>query len=191
MAAYEEVIRSAVGIGLLDVILPFILVFTIVFAMLERSQVLGKARNINALVAFVLGFLAVLATQLLNVINTLLSYLVLALLASLFFSMLLGLAGGAKAATSKGMRAIAGVLFGMATLAGLAQAGVIDSQRFKILILPLLIIAAIIFVIYYIFRKEQTEQEPAKPKPSAPKKLKPEATIDPAEKTGVLWKGDN
>jgi len=50
------------SIGFLNVILPFIFVFVIVFGMLERTKVFGleggkTRKNLNAMAAFVIGFL--------------------------------------------------------------------------------------------------------------------------------------
>ena len=39
--AFRQVINVLVDLGVYDVILPFLLVFTIVFAILEKTKVLG------------------------------------------------------------------------------------------------------------------------------------------------------
>ena len=57
--------------GFFDVVLPFLLVFTLVFAILEKTKILGvnddtaktAKKNINAMVAFAIGLFVVLATQ--------------------------------------------------------------------------------------------------------------------------------
>jgi hypothetical protein len=42
--------------GVFDVILPFILIFTIVFAVLQKTKILGeKAKNFNVVIALVMG----------------------------------------------------------------------------------------------------------------------------------------
>jgi len=52
-------------LGVFDVILPFLLVFTIVYAILEKTKVLGtekvggkvaSRKNLNSMVSFVIGF---------------------------------------------------------------------------------------------------------------------------------------
>jgi hypothetical protein len=46
--------------GLSDALLPFLLVFTLVFAILQKVEILGKEkRNFNAVVAFVMGMTVV------------------------------------------------------------------------------------------------------------------------------------
>jgi hypothetical protein len=43
-------------LGVFDVILPFILVFTLVFAVLQKTKILGeKSKNFNTIIALVLG----------------------------------------------------------------------------------------------------------------------------------------
>ena len=78
----ESAFRGMIGflnkLGVYDVILPFLLVFTIVFAILEKTKILGidkidgkelGKKNINAMVAFVIAFLVIASTRLVAVIN--------------------------------------------------------------------------------------------------------------------------
>lgn len=51
-----EMWRSA---GLFDVVLPFILIFALVFAVLEKSHILGKNKAVHAIVSLALGFFAI------------------------------------------------------------------------------------------------------------------------------------
>jgi hypothetical protein len=86
-------------IGIYDVVLPFLLVFTIVFAILEKTKVLGveKVQNneytkkpLNAMVAFVVAFLVVASSRLVAAINEALARIVLLMLLSICFLMLMG-----------------------------------------------------------------------------------------------------
>lgn len=45
--------------GVMDFLLPFILVFTITYAVLQRTKILGDKKNFNVVVALVLGLLFV------------------------------------------------------------------------------------------------------------------------------------
>ena len=56
---FNSVIQQWNSIGLFDIILPIVLVFTLVFAILQRTKVLGARREIDAVVALVIGFFAV------------------------------------------------------------------------------------------------------------------------------------
>ncbi|MBW2995756.1 hypothetical protein KY332_00485 [Candidatus Woesearchaeota archaeon] len=86
-------------IGIYDVVLPFLLVFTIVFAILEKTRILGaediegrkySKKNLNAIVAFVTAFLVVASTRLVGVINTAIANTVLLLLLVVLFLLLVG-----------------------------------------------------------------------------------------------------
>ena len=93
--AQQTIFRGAIEffqrLGIYDVVLPFLLVFTIVFAILEKTRVLGTEdiegkkytkKNLNAIVSFVVAFLVVASTRLVAVINTALANIVLLLLLS-------------------------------------------------------------------------------------------------------------
>jgi len=101
--AEESVFRSVLSfftdIGIYDVILPFLLVFTIVFAILEKTKVLGTEeiegkkytkKNLNSMVAFVMAFLVVASAQLVRIINETMANIVLLLLISVSFLLLIG-----------------------------------------------------------------------------------------------------
>lgn len=86
-------------IGMYDVILPFLLVFAIVFAILEKTKVFGvdtiegkeyTKKNINAIIAFVMSFLVIASSQLVAIINEALANIVLLLILSVCFLMLIG-----------------------------------------------------------------------------------------------------
>jgi len=99
----ESAFRGIIGffdkIGVYDVILPFLLVFTIVFAILEKTKVLGldkidgkeiTKKNLNSMVAFVISFLVIASTQLVSVINEVMANVVLLLILAVSFLILVG-----------------------------------------------------------------------------------------------------
>ncbi|MEK6852829.1 MAG: hypothetical protein AABX59_03030 [Nanoarchaeota archaeon] len=47
------------SVGLFDIVLPFILIFTLVFAILERSGILGRNRGVYAVVSIAIAFFAI------------------------------------------------------------------------------------------------------------------------------------
>jgi len=56
MATFADMIIQLQMLGVLDVLLPFILIFTVVFAVLQKSKILGKeSKKYNIIVALVLG----------------------------------------------------------------------------------------------------------------------------------------
>ncbi|MBW2986610.1 hypothetical protein KY333_04540 [Candidatus Woesearchaeota archaeon] len=86
-------------IGIYDVVLPFLLTFTIVFAILEKTKILGTEviqgttytkKNLNAMVAFVIGFLVIASGKIVAAITQVSSQIIILLLLSVFFLMLVG-----------------------------------------------------------------------------------------------------
>jgi len=73
MSTFRNALVFFDQIGVYDVVLPFLLIFTLVFAMLEKTMVLGKdnpaRKNLSAMIAFVSAFLVVASAQLVAVIN--------------------------------------------------------------------------------------------------------------------------
>jgi hypothetical protein len=86
-------------IGIYDVVLPFLLVFTIMFAILEKTKVFGTEnidgkeitkKNLNSMAAFVIAFLVVASSRLVETITEVSSQVVVLLLLSVFFLLLVG-----------------------------------------------------------------------------------------------------
>jgi len=104
MTVFGDSINFLVKLGVYDIILPFLLVFVLVFALLEKTKVLGTEvqkdskgekneytkKSLNAMVAFVMGFFVVASTQLVSVINKSLSQIFLLLLLVICFLMVAG-----------------------------------------------------------------------------------------------------
>ena len=86
-------------LGIYDVLLPFLLVFTIVFAIVEKTKVFGTEqiggntvtkKNLNSMAAFVMAFLVVASSQLVEVITKVSSHMVVLLMLSVLFLILVG-----------------------------------------------------------------------------------------------------
>lgn len=99
MSVFGDSVAFLVKLGIYDIILPFLLVFTLVFAILEKTKILGTEtkdkqemtkKNLNAMVAFVMGFFVVASTQIVAVINKSLSQIFLLLLLIICFLMVAG-----------------------------------------------------------------------------------------------------
>ncbi len=96
---FREVIDFFTQIGLFDVVLPFLLVFTIVFAIFEKTKVLGTdkidgheytKKNLNAIASFVIAFLVIAAKELVAIINETVAKAVIVLFFSVLFLLLIG-----------------------------------------------------------------------------------------------------
>ncbi len=93
-------IRFLEDLGVYDVALPFLLVFTITFAILEKTKIFGTEKvgdeddvpkkNLNAMAAFVIAFLVVASTNLVAAISKAAANIVLLLILSVSFLMLIG-----------------------------------------------------------------------------------------------------
>lgn len=104
-SAFRGMIEFLNKIGVYDVILPFLLVFTIIFAILEKTKVFGldkvdgkelTKKNINAMVAFVIAFLVIASTKLVAVINEVMANVVLLVILGVCFLLLVGVFFGDK-----------------------------------------------------------------------------------------------
>lgn len=98
--AFRDVLEFFERMGVYDVILPFLLVFTLVFAIFERTKVLGTEKvdgnelpkkNLNAMAAFVIAFLVVASAQMVSIINTALPMIIILLFLGVFFLLLVGI----------------------------------------------------------------------------------------------------
>lgn len=81
---FGAMIKGLEQMGFYDVILPFLLVFAIIFAMLQKVKLFGKdQKNINVVVALVTAFFVVRVPEIVEAMNSFLpkiSFLVLVLL---------------------------------------------------------------------------------------------------------------
>ena len=86
-------------LGVYDVILPFLLVFTMVFAILEKTKIFGMEKigkeeytkkSLNAMVAFAIAFIVVASSKLVAIINEIAANMVVLLAMGIFFLMLVG-----------------------------------------------------------------------------------------------------
>lgn len=97
--AFRGVIDFFSKVGLFDVVLPFLLVFVIVFAILEKTKIFGteeiqgrkySKKNLNAVAAFVIAFFVIASSKLVEIITTVSSNIVILLMAIVFFLLLIG-----------------------------------------------------------------------------------------------------
>lgn len=78
--------------GVFDVLLPFLLVFTVVYAILQKTKLLGEDKaNLDSMVAFVIGLLVVAATKVVGIINDALPQVMVLVIVGLSFLLMLGI----------------------------------------------------------------------------------------------------
>lgn len=56
---FKSVLQLWEGAGIFDIILPFLLIFSLVFAILEKSKILGKNKGVYAIIALSISFFAI------------------------------------------------------------------------------------------------------------------------------------
>lgn len=93
---FTQMIRSLEQMGFYDVILPFLLVFSIFFGVLQKVNLFGKtpqAKNINIIVAFVTAFFVLRVPSIIAIINQFLPNVSLIVIVLLMFLLILGIFG--------------------------------------------------------------------------------------------------
>lgn len=107
----QETIDYLVEIGVYDVFLPFLLVFSMVFAILEKTKILGSDKtNINAVVAVVVGLLLVVQKGIVEIINLFLPRVSLIMVVILMGLLLIAMVAG------KEFTGVTGTTFGVAVV---------------------------------------------------------------------------
>jgi hypothetical protein len=100
VTVFRGVIEFLGKIGIYDVVLPFLLVFSVIFAILEKTKVLGTEKigeetytkkNLNAMTAFVTGFLVVASTSIVEVVNESVAHIAVLAIAVVCFLLLIGI----------------------------------------------------------------------------------------------------
>jgi len=70
--SFQRVMNQLTDLGLFDFILPFLLIFAVIFGVLSYMKMFGESRGVNVLIALVIGLLAIrwpVYTDFLNVIS--------------------------------------------------------------------------------------------------------------------------
>lgn len=103
-SAFSGAITLLEDLGVFEVVLPFFLVFTLVFAYLEKTKIFGTEmyksgsgetyelprKNLNAMTALTIAFLTVASSQLVTVISEIAANSVLVLMLGFSFTLVVG-----------------------------------------------------------------------------------------------------
>jgi len=82
------------GLGVYEYLLPFILVFSLTFAILEKVQILGtENKNINIIVSLILGLIFVTQFSLVSTLNNFLPKISLFIIVGVMLLILFGIFG--------------------------------------------------------------------------------------------------
>ena len=102
----------------IEQVLPFLLVFTLVFAILDKTKVLGEGkRQVNAIIAFVIGIILIAFPGPRDLIVNLMPLLAIIAVVMLVFLMFYGFAGGKP--EDKWVKIVFGGLVGLALIVAL------------------------------------------------------------------------
>jgi hypothetical protein len=98
---FQEFFRQLDRFGFTDALLPFLLIFTIVFAILQKSKILGEGkRNFNVTVAGIIGFLTIMphltgqGPDVVKIMNDALPQVSIVVVAIVMALLLIGILGG-------------------------------------------------------------------------------------------------
>ncbi|MBI2147757.1 hypothetical protein HYU19_04770 [Candidatus Woesearchaeota archaeon] len=99
--------------GLTDVLLPFFLVFTILYAILQRSKILGEdKKNFNIIISLVISFAVIIPhitgmyppnADVVNIINKAIPNVSLVIVLMVMFLLMIGLLGGGARLNAGGL----------------------------------------------------------------------------------------
>jgi len=105
VTAFRGALEFMDRLGIFDTVLPFLLVFTLVFAFLEKTKIFGteeyrseidgkqlivSRKNLNSMAAFTIAFFVVASTQLVALISELTSKVVLLIILVFSFTLTVG-----------------------------------------------------------------------------------------------------
>ncbi|MDD4877675.1 MAG: hypothetical protein PHO02_01410 [Candidatus Nanoarchaeia archaeon] len=94
---FSDMIKQLEQMGFYEVILPFMLVFTIMFALLQKIKLFGAdTKNINIVVAAVIAFFFVRVPAIIATVNQFLPKISMIVIVLLMFLLILGVLGSGE-----------------------------------------------------------------------------------------------
>lgn len=170
---FEDFIYALDYYGVTEVLLPFLLIFTLVFAILQKTKILGDdKKNFNVVIALVAGLAVVIphvsnsyptGTDVVDIINQVLPQVSLVLVGFLMFLILIGIFGAESkwiGASWSGLMA----LLSLVIIAGIFIAAIFPGWNFSDWIyyyfgseaISLLIVILIFGLIIWFITKPET-----------------------------------
>jgi len=105
-----------------ELVLPFLLVFTLIFAILDKTKILGEGkRQINAIIAFVVGLIFISFSYAVGITVKLMGFMAIVAVILLVFMLLYAFAAGEKEEFKmpRGLKIAFGILIGLALIIAL------------------------------------------------------------------------
>ena len=144
----EQAILVLQRIGFFQIIIPFILFFAVIFAILEKSKILGEnVRAVNGVVALVIALTATGAVVVTGIVSTMIPLVMLSITVLLLFFLMYGLFAGDLSQVAPGIRISFGIASGVAVALIFLYSANLFSYVTGEIIGMVLLIAAVIAVI--------------------------------------------
>ena len=173
---FDPAIRLLVQIGLVDVILPFVLAFVVLFGVLEQTKPFGQGKkNVHAVLSLVAGLLVVASVDLLGAINRMSAFLSVILVTGLMVMMLFGMMGVQNVQKSKPLTYVVLALFFFGALYILGAFDFVSKRSLLNYFLPAVLLFALFVVLVWGVLKalpEKNKEETEQTKKSPEKKQK-------------------
>ena len=147
--------------GIFEILLPFLLVFAVIYAILANTRILGDHRGVNIIISIVIGVLVTRSPQVSAFIQVLLANFGIALVALVVVIVLLGLFIGNKnrAPMMKSLAAVGGVGAAIVIIATINQFYWFDSPWWQNNWISLLwVIIIVVLIITVINWKDKSEE---------------------------------
>ncbi|MDN5328209.1 MAG: hypothetical protein PWP03_847 [Candidatus Woesearchaeota archaeon] len=96
---FRGAIEALNKLGLYDVVLPFLLIFTLMFAILEKTKILGTEeingkevprKNLNSMIAFSVALFVVASTKAVSMINSLIANVIVFVVITFLYLLMIG-----------------------------------------------------------------------------------------------------
>lgn len=94
MGVLDQGLQNLEQMGVFNIIVPFLLVFAILFAILDKSKILGERKNISVVVALAISLMVIVVTPVVEIMQKAIPGVSLVIVAVLMFLILVGLLGG-------------------------------------------------------------------------------------------------
>ena len=159
MPFVQDVLLFWIKLGVLDVVLPFLLVFTVTYAILDRTRVLGERdggprKNYNATVAVCIALISVAVLSTVKTITLIAQYSAIALIVLVLFWLIFGLLG-IKGFKNKHVVPVLGMLVtGVVAVYALGAWGWLSFSWLNGYVLgPVIIVGVLVLLVWYVTRK--------------------------------------
>ncbi|MFQ5620984.1 MAG: hypothetical protein ACE5FT_04025 [Candidatus Nanoarchaeia archaeon] len=178
---FDEPFQFLARMGLLDVVLPFCLIFAVVYGVLQRTEVLkgsSSYKNINRMAAFAISFIAIASAEIVGGITVISIYATMGLVAILMLSVLFGIFGFQPGEAQSGFWVVTIAVGTGLIIYFLDVIGITNTQSVADVIVPVSIIALVFATIIWFITAEEPDVKPEKKaepakKPEAPQQGQP------------------